>query len=427
MVRRALHAYGSAIAWIVLFASVSTVAGLYILDHERLHLPGQQRYFVNIGFARSTALSPGFGQPVTVSGVQVGEVDDVKLVEGTAVVKVQINPHKLAHVYRDARADLVPATPSKDMEVDLDPGSPRAGDIGKAVLPVEQTNIPVDSDEFLGALDADTRDYLTTLIRAAGIGLKNRGPDLRALFRVLRPTFRQVRLINSELAGRERDVAKVVHNIEELSGAFADESPRLRDLIRSSNASLRASAANDRALGTGISLLPPTIQASRTTLRSTRALVDEVRPTLRALTPATAKSPRALDAAQPVLDRSIPLVRDQLRPLTRKMQPLAVRLRPTIRRLTDVTPSLTRAFSALRYFTNELVHDAGKQRGYLFWLAWLGHNTASATSTDDALGPMDRGLTMVSCDSIAQPGKGNDLVALIGALARSACPNGGTG
>jgi phospholipid/cholesterol/gamma-HCH transport system substrate-binding protein len=427
MLRRALDAYGSAIIWIVAFASVSTVAGLYILAHERLHLPGQDRYFVNIGFARSTALSPGFGQPVTVSGVQVGAVEDVKLVEGTAVVKVQIKPNKLPHVYRDARADLVPATPSKDMEVDLDPGSPRTGDIGNAVLPAAQTNIPVDSDEFLGALDADTRDYLTTLISAAGIGLKDRGPDLKALFRVLRPTFRQVRLINSELAGREHDVAKLVHNIEELSGAFADESPQLRDLIRASNRSLRASAVNDRALGTGISLLPPTIRASRVTLRSTRALVDEVRPTLRALTPATAKSPRALDAAQPVLDKSIPLVRDQLRPLTRKLQPLAVRLRPSIRRLTDVTPSLTRAFAALHYFTNELVHDAGGERGYLFWLAWLGHNTASATSTDDALGTIDRGLTLVSCDSIAQPGKGNDVVALIGALARSECPNGGTG
>jgi len=288
-------------------------------------------------------------------------------------------------------------------------------------------NIPVDSDEFLGALDADTRDYLSTLISAAGIGLKDRGPDLKALFRVLRPTFRQVRLINGELAGRERDVAKLVHNIEELSGAFADESPRLRDLIRSSSRSLRASAANDRALGTGISLLPPTIQASRTTLNSTRALVDQLRPTLRALTPATAKSPARArrGAARP--RRVGPLVRDQLRPFAQRMQPVAARLRPAIRRLTDVTPSLTRAFAALHYFTNELVNDAGKQRGYLFWLAWVVHNTASATSTDDALGPMDRGLSVVSCDSIAQPGKGNDVVALIGALARSACPDGGTG
>src|SRR5690348_4708756 len=221
MNRRALRTYGSALVWILLFAAVSTAAGLYILAHERLNLPGEHHYSVNIGFARSTALSPGFGQPVTVSGVQVGRVEDVSLTEGTTVVKVQIKPDKLPHVYRDARADLVPATPSKDMEVDLDPGSPRAGDIGNAVLPVAQTNIPVDSDEFLAALDADTRDYLTTLISAAGIGLKHRGPDLKALFRVLRPTFHQVKLLNGELAGRQHDLAKLVHNIEELSGAFA--------------------------------------------------------------------------------------------------------------------------------------------------------------------------------------------------------------
>ena len=118
-------------------------------------------------------------------------------------------------------------------------------------------------------------------------------------------------------------------------------------------------------------------------------------------------------------------MRDQLRPLTTRLQPLAVRLRPSVRRLTDVTPSLTRAFAALRYFTNELIYDPGKERSYLFWLAWLGHNTASATSTDDALGTIDRGLTLVSCDSATQPGKGNDLVALVSALAHNACPNGG--
>ena len=425
MLSRALRMYGSALAWILLFAAVSTAAGLYILAHERLNLPGEHHYYVHIGFARSTALSPGFGQPVTVSGVQVGEVDDVSLNQGTTVVKVQIDPGKLPHVYRDATASLVPATPSKDMEVDLEPGSPRAGDLGKAVLPISRTDIPIDSDDFLAALDADTRDYLTTLISAAGIGLKHRGPDLRALFRVLRPTFRQVRLINGQLAGRQRDVAELVHNIEELSGAFADEGPQLRNLVVDSRKSLRASASHDRALGTGISLLPPTLRASRTTLRSSRALVDSLRPTLLALTPGTRKSPRALDAAQPVLDASVPLIRDELRPFAARTQPLAAKLRPSIRRLTNVTPALTRAFEALRYFTNELVHDAGKERGYLFWWAWLSHNANSITSTHDALGSVDRGLTLVSCDSAAQPGQSQDVVALIGALARSACPGGG--
>ena len=425
MNRRALKMYGSALAWILLFAAVSTAAGLYILAHERLNLPGEHHYSVNIGFARSTALSPGFGQPVTVSGVQVGRVEDVSLTEGTTVVKVQIDPGKLPHVYRDARADLVPATPSKDMEVDLDPGSPRTGDIGKTVIPISRTDIPIDSDDFLAALDSDTRDYLTTLISAAGIGLHHRGADLRALFRVLRPTFNQVREINSALAGRQAQVAQLVHNIEELSGAFADEAPQLRSLVADSSTSLHASAVNDRALGTGISMLPPTLQASRTVLRSSQTLVDHLRPTLMALTPATAKSPKALDAAQPVLDASIPLIRDQLRPFVTRMQPLASELRPSIRRLTSVTPALTRAFQALRYFTNELVHNAGPQHGYLFWMAWLMHNTDSATSTHDALGGVDRGLTLISCDTINQPTQNQPVVALLGALLRNACPKGG--
>ena len=427
MAGRRWHAYASAIAWIVLFASVSTVAGIYILAHQRLHLPGQHRYFVKIGVAASTALSPGFGQPVTVSGVKVGMVDDVALSRGTAIVTVQIKPDRLSHVYADARAALIPATPSKDMQVELDPGTAAAGDIGKRVVPVSRTDIPVDSDDLTAALDADTRDYLATLISAAGIGLKNRGPDLKALFRTLRPTLRQVRLINTELAGRQRDVAKLVHNIEQLSGAFADQSPQLRSLVRDSSRTLRASARNDRALGSGLALLPPTLTATRATLASSRALVDELRPALTALTPATRRTPRALDKAQPVVDASIPLIRDQLRPLVRRAQPLAVQLRPSIRRLTSVTPALTRSFAALRYFTNELVHNAGPQRGYLFWMDWLAHNTASVLSTRDADGAIDRGLTMVSCESVSPPAAVADIVKLITDVARTACPKDSTG
>ena len=294
------------------------------------------------------------------------------------------------------------------------------------MVPVARTDIPVDSDELLGALDADTRDYLSTLISAAGIGLKDRGPDLKALFRALRPTFHQVNRINSELAGREHDVAKLVHNIEELSGAVRR---------RVAAAARRSSAEQPRRCGRA----PPTtarsapasrccrrrIRASRTTFKSTRALIDELRPTLRALTPAHGEVAARADARAA---RPRPVDPARARPAAaahREAQPLAVRLRPTVRRLTDVTPSLTRAFAALHYFTNELVYDPGNERGYLFWLAWLGHNTASATSTDDALGTIDRGLTLVSCDSIAQPGKGNDVVALVGALARSACPKEG--
>ena len=32
--------------------------------------------------------------------------------------------------------------------------------------------------------------------------------------------------------------------------------------------------------------------------------------------------------------------------------------------------------------------DAGREEGYLFWLAWLTHQTANLQSIDDANGPM---------------------------------------
>jgi phospholipid/cholesterol/gamma-HCH transport system substrate-binding protein len=430
MAGRAWRTYASAIAWIAVFASLSTVAGIYILSHQRLRLPGQDRYVVRIGFAASTALTPGFGQPVTVSGVKVGAVDDVALSQGTAIVTARIDPHRLPHVYADARAALVPATPTKDMQVDLDPGRARAGELGARVVAISRTDIPVDADELTAALDAETRDYLTTLIRGAGIGLHRRGPDLKALFKTLRPTLRQVRLINTELAGRERDVARLVHHLTQLSGAVADEAPRLRGLVRDSSRTLRASARNDRALGSGLSLLPPTLTAARRTLASGRALVDELRPTLTALTPATRKTPRALDATQPVLDASIPLVRDQLRPLVRRLQPLAGHLRPSIRRLTSVTPALTRAFASLRYFTNELVHTpsapTATDRGYLFWMAWLAHNAASVLSTRDADGSIVRGLQLLSCESLSPPKAAADVVKLLSTLAGTACPKDGS-
>jgi phospholipid/cholesterol/gamma-HCH transport system substrate-binding protein len=425
--RRALRTHGSALAWIAAFALASTVAGVYILAHQRLKLPGEDRYAVRIGFARSTSLSPGFGQPVTVSGVKVGTVDAVDLGQGTAVVTVRLDPDRLPRVYSDASAALVPATPSKDMQVELDPGTPRAGDLGKRVIAVARTDVPIDADELMAALDTDTRDYLATLLSAAGIGLDERGADLRALVRNLRPTLRQVRAINAQLAGRQRDVAQLVHNLSGLSRAVAVQAPALRSLVRDSSRTLGATARNSRALGDGLALLPSTLTATRATLASTRGLAGALGPALTALTPATRKTPAALQQTQPLVDASIPLVRDRLRPLVAKSRPLAKQLHPSIRRLTQMTPDLTRAFASLRYFTNELVNDAGSQRGYLYWMAWAAHNVVSAFSTRDADGAVDRGLQMVSCDTLDVPKQAADIVKLLTAVARPLCPNGGEG
>ena len=74
---------------------------------------------------------PGLGEPVLVAGVHVGEIAGTSLANGQGVIHMDIDPAKLPHLYRDATAELVPNTPLKDMQVDIQPGTP----LGRARCP----------------------------------------------------------------------------------------------------------------------------------------------------------------------------------------------------------------------------------------------------------------------------------------------------
>ena len=56
-----------------------------------------------------------------MAGVRVGQIDGTSQKNGQGVLHMSIDPSKLPHVYRDARADLVPNTPLKDMQVNVYP------------------------------------------------------------------------------------------------------------------------------------------------------------------------------------------------------------------------------------------------------------------------------------------------------------------
>jgi phospholipid/cholesterol/gamma-HCH transport system substrate-binding protein len=42
----------------------------------------------------------------------------------------------------------------------------------------------------------------------------------------------------------------------------------------------------------------------------------------------------------------------------------------------------------------------GSEQGYLFWGSWLSHIADSLVSTQDAQGPIVRGIFMASCSSL---------------------------
>lgn len=385
--------------------AVALAAAAYLLSNQRLTSPFAERYTLFAELADASAVRPGLGAPVNVAGVKVGQIGGVELEDGRAVLELRLDPDEAPPVHRGARALLVPATPLNDMQVDLAPGDPAAPLLPEgARIGIGATQSPVDSDELLRALDADTRDYLGLLIADVGVGLKGRGPDLRRLLRASGPTLRQVRRISGLLASRRRALPRLVHNLSVLAGRVGAEDPAIRRVVTAGNATLGALASQDAALRSGLAQLPGTLRTARGALRDAAPFARELRRTLLAVEPAVPRLRRTLADLPGTARGLLPLPVPALRRFTRAIAPLGRELRPASRDLERALAPLGRALNVLTETVNILGYEPeGEDRSYLFWLGWFAHNANSMLSTQDAHGAVWRGLALFSCASFAQP------------------------
>ena len=78
------------------------------------------------------AVAPGQGQSVRVAGVKIGDIGDVELEDGRAVVELEIEQRFKGLVREDSTALLRPKTGLKDMFIELDPGHGAPMDEGDA-------------------------------------------------------------------------------------------------------------------------------------------------------------------------------------------------------------------------------------------------------------------------------------------------------
>ena len=424
-----LRRYALPLVAIPVFVIAAAAVGMYVLAHQRVVFPWQQRYTLNIELPSAQALTPGQGQTVDVAGVAVGAIQSVKLRDGIAVVRAQMDPKKLKRVYANATAVARPKTGLQDMVIALDPGHKPAPALKNGgTVPVAQTRPQISLDEVLSMVDGDTRDYLKLLVAGGAEGLHDRGAMLRRLFQATAPTLRMTRRASAAIADRHDKVARLIHNLRTLSEATAGKDKQLADLVTASNIALKAINRQDTALQSGVSKLPGTIDTARSALAEAKPFSDRLGPTLRALTPAVDKLPAALKASKPLLKEGTPQLRDVLG-LVKTARPVLRDLNPATKDLLTGTPDLTRSFRVLRYVTNELAYNPpGSEEGYLFWFAWFAHNSASLLSGSDAHGIFWRGQTMVSCSSAsALGGAAKDNPGLQAVLAALPCPGKGKG
>jgi phospholipid/cholesterol/gamma-HCH transport system substrate-binding protein len=416
-VKRAVRAYGRYVAWIVIFALASLIAAGYILVHQRLQLPFADTYTVRAEFPNSTGLVPGLGEPANVAGVKVGQINGVTLQDGRSIVSMTIDKHKLGRVYSNATAVLYPNTPLDDMQIDITPGGPPGHVLHSGeLIPVAQTTAPLQSDDFLDALDSDSRQYFTTLAQAAGAGLDGQGPNLRALLETLGPTSEQVHTLAHALDERRVALSQLVHNLAVLAVAAGERDNQIGQVVVAGDQTLRALASQDTALKSSIAQLPGTLSAAQRTLTDATPLAQELGPTLNALEPGVQAAPAALSATGKLLKVATPAIQKTVRPLVQTAKPIVSELIPIGTHLIAMTPDLSSSFQVLNYTVNEAGYNqGGNVQSYLFWIAWFAHNVDSVASVADANGHELHGELLVSCSELAaQPALGAILDPILG-------------
>jgi phospholipid/cholesterol/gamma-HCH transport system substrate-binding protein len=397
------------VAIIVLFVIAIGVGG-FILANQRLYLPGwvpfvgTSFYTVNAEFSTAQAVVPGQGQTVNIAGVPIGNIGKVSLKNGVAVVQMRIKK-KHAPVYKNATLLLRPKTGLKDMYVEMDPGTQRAGAIPDGgTIPVSNTLPDVNLDEILSNLDGDTRAYLQILINAGGeaFGSKGYSSDLRETFKRFEPTARSGDRITRLLAQRRVNLRHVIHNFQLITSALATRDHQLTQFVDSSNANFKAIADVDQKLQETLSLLPGTLDTANTTLAKADKLARELGPTFQALRPGARALGPSLAQTRPFLRQTTPVIQNQLRPFARDAQPTVHQLRLAVKHLKPAAPRLTRSAQFINALLNELAYNPpGAEEGFLYWAAWLNHAGASIFSTQDANGVVRRGIFLTDCGSLA--------------------------
>jgi phospholipid/cholesterol/gamma-HCH transport system substrate-binding protein len=430
--REAIRKHSRDFAFIVGLVLVALVVGGYILSQERFTLPrgvpfGSDVVTYKAELSSAQSVTPGQGQTVQVAGVDIGEIAKVDLVGGRAVVTMKLR-RKYTPIYTDATALLRPKTGLNDMVLQLSPGSKRSGVAPEGyTIPVSQTLPNVNFDEVLSALDTDTRSYLQMLVGGGADGLNGQGERLSGTLKRFEPTGRELARLNGALARRQANVRRTIHNFRLLAQALGDKDDQLATLVDASDRVFRAFGDQDARLRESLQLLPGTLTTTNRALQKADGLGTELRRTLGRLRPAARALGPTLREVRPFFADTTPVIENQLRPFARDVLPTVRDLRPAASDLAAATPRLTTSFGVVNQLLNELAYNPpGSEEGFLFWTSWANHDGASVFSTQDAHGPIRRGLVVTSCSSLAllqNIGRANQVLGTLAGLLNPPAPS----
>jgi phospholipid/cholesterol/gamma-HCH transport system substrate-binding protein len=406
---------------------IALATSYYIVKQQRLRIPilEPHPFTLHAEFQTAQAVVAGQGQTIDVAGVKVGDVQTVTLKNGAADVTFGIDP-KYLPIYRNATILLRPRTGLNDMFFQLDPGSKSAGEIPDGgTVPLANTAPDVNLDEILSTLDTDTRAYLRILLDSAGQGLDGQSKNLGRLLGGIGPINQDLKRLNGLVAERRQNLANLIHNLSILTADVGRHAGDVTTLVKASNSTLSAIAGQDPDVQRAVAELPGVLQATRSALIATTPFARQLGPTFNSLRPFARKLPNLNSSLIDLSRAATPAVRDRIRPFVRAARPIVSPLRGAANEFSKATPRLTEVAKQVNGLGNMAAFNPGgaqapgtpgRDEGYLYWVAWLGHVGALTFDSQDANAPYRRIYITASCNNLKNLLAINPLAPLITGL-----------
>ncbi|HEX2071870.1 MAG TPA: MlaD family protein [Thermoleophilaceae bacterium] len=332
-------------------------------------IPFTQTYRIQAVFENSNLVAPR--SPVRIAGIDVGKVIEVERYKDTdmSVVTMEITDDGRP-VGEDATVKVRQRLFLEgNFFLDLKPGTPGAEELPDGgMIPVAQTSSPVQLDQVLTTLQADTRRNLQDTIVGFGEALDSeptaaddadQDPDVRGLtgaqalnkaFETGVPALKGSAIAAESLRGTEaRDLSRLVEGVAGVSRGLAQNETQLSEFLTDFNTTMAATASRAPQLEETVRLLGPTASNLRRGLASIEAALPPTQEFSRAILPGVRETPITVAASEPWLDQAIPFfgaqelggLLKQISPATRDLASATHESRPLVRESDDFNRCIT--------------------------------------------------------------------------------------
>lgn len=404
--KKVLERYAVSFIAVIGVVVVGIAVGAYILGNQRFYLPkwvpvvGSDFVDYTVDFHSAKAVVPGQGQTVTISGVTVGEIGAVELVNGRGRVTMKIRREYADRIHEDASAALRSRTPLQDMIIQLDPGTKSAPLLKHGGnIPAARTMTPVELDEILSEFDVDTRAYLAILLQQGAKGLDgDGGEELSGILKKFEPTTVYSARIAKAVKSRNAEAARAVTNLERVASAIGKNEEALGTFIANSSEAFSAIADRDQDLAGILQKSPATLQKTRDLLETTGKLSGDLGSAAKKLERPSRKFDAGLANLTEFMNAATPVIRDDLRPFAKQVQAPLEKLKPAVDNINASAKNAETGTDVLADLFDGFAYDPpGEDLSALTLAGYVGHAGMSLTSLQDAAGAVGRAVVMNDC------------------------------